>query len=84
MVIILPNRLNPARRRYHTKLFFPSELRRWLTASGLTDVEQRFFGFWPKVALEPVSPVVRTAEYLSRVPGMRSLGALIMVSGRKT
>lgn len=80
-VIILPNRCNPKRRKYHTRLPWPREIRGWLEGAGFQNLRTEFYGFMPGVRSEPLDWMDRTFEAAARVPLLRRLGALVAVSG---
>ncbi len=83
--ILLPNGLNPIRRRTYRKAELPpaGSMRQWFTDAGFEQVETNFLGFMPMVRTRPIRPLDRLAEAAGRLPGLRRFGVHVIVAGRK-
>lgn len=85
VVVLLPNKLNPIRRRrYWAKLYEHREMTRWLEEAGLHEIDKRSICFSPvRFRSEQHSALLLPENALQRMPIIRYLGGLAVVSGRK-
>ena len=76
LVIILPNKYNLYNyMTYHTKLYWPSEIRAAFERNGFADISIEYFTY------SPPDKFVEELEVLSSLPIVRKLGGLYVVTG---
>lgn len=84
VVVLLPNKLNPARwYRYPARLYTPGEIRGWFEQAGLGEIGTRSVCFMPSGSRFADRSPLQSIEELQRVPLLKYLGGLAVVSGRR-
>lgn len=84
VVVLLPNKLNPVRWfTYPAKLYGPHEIRQWFEEAGLEEIEARSICFSPTWTYFGHQSRILYVEALQRVPVVKYLGGMAVVSGRR-